>query len=129
MIDKEKVRIMTHIAVYEKKHGKNDIMKAQYYQKDYVSLKNFKMQLSVTFALIILFSIEFSSTVMDSLTTTTTYTLIHLGIKYIIVWVLFIVGYTILSTMNYNKEYMESKERIKEYEKLLQDLEKIQLEQ
>ncbi|PKM95167.1 MAG: hypothetical protein CVU84_07540 [Firmicutes bacterium HGW-Firmicutes-1] len=126
MLDNEKVCLMTKIAVYEKSKGKQDIMRAQYHQKDYISLNNFKMQLSVTFALIILFSIEFSSIVMDSSVTATTTLLIGIGVKYLLIWLLFMIGYTILSTINNKKEYLESKHRIEEYETLLNDLDKIQ---
>ncbi len=39
MLNNDKVRVMTRLAIYEKKRGKEDIGLSQYYKKDYIRLQ------------------------------------------------------------------------------------------
>ena len=38
MLDKRKIRLMTRAAIYEKRHGEEDLKVSGYYKKDYTSL-------------------------------------------------------------------------------------------
>lgn len=125
MLDNEKVRLMTQIAIYEKGKGKKDIKRVQFYEKDYISYNNFKMQVSVTFALIFIMGLEFANIVLDNLAVINYYNFIWLAVKYIILWVIIMITYTTLSTITNKKDYRKSKERIETYEDLLNDLEAI----
>lgn len=125
MLDNEKIRLMTQIAIYEKGKGKNDIKRVQFYEKDYISFNNFKMQVSVTLALIFIMGVEFANIILDNLAVITAYNFIWLAVKYVIIWVIFMITYTIISTITNRKNYIKSKERIGTYEVLLNDLEAI----
>lgn len=122
MIDNEKVKLMTQIAIYEKNEGREDLKMASFYQKDYISFNNFKMQLSLTFALLIVFGIEFAMILMDQFSTITINELIFAGIKYVVVWLVFMVFYTAALTRTNKKYYKSFKKRIEKYEKMLKDL-------
>ncbi len=126
MLDQEKVKLMTKLAIYEKNIGKEDLKKMEFFKTDFISFNNFKMQFSVTLALIFFFSIEFSEIVMDHIANITEYNFIGLGIKYLTIWVAFMIVYTLISTINNRIEFSKSKSRINEYEKMLKNLEKIQ---
>ena len=39
MLNNDKVRVMTRLAIYEKKRGKEDIGLSQYYKRDYIRLQ------------------------------------------------------------------------------------------
>ena len=39
MLDKRKVRLMTKLALYEQKEGREDMKISAYYKKDYISMK------------------------------------------------------------------------------------------
>lgn len=39
MLDKNKIRLMTKMSIYEKNHGEADFRISSYYRKDYASLK------------------------------------------------------------------------------------------
>lgn len=123
MLDNEKIRLMTQIAIYEKGTGKYDIKRAQYYEKDYISINNFKMQVSVTFALIFIMGVEFASIILDNLAVITAYNFVWLAVKYIVIWIVLMVAYTTISTITNRKNYLKSKERIETYEELLNNLE------
>lgn len=126
MLDQEKVKLMTKLALYEKNSGKEDLKKMEFFKSDYISFNNFKMQSSVTLALVIVFGIEFSKIIIDNIANITEFNFIALGVKYLTIWVGFMVVYTIISTINNRIEYSRSKARIDEYEKMLKNLEKIQ---
>ena len=38
MLDEKKIRLMTELAKYEKKHGKEDLRISRYYRSDYLGL-------------------------------------------------------------------------------------------
>ena len=40
MVNMRKVRLMTKLAIYEKKEGKEDIHLGKFFRRDYVRLKN-----------------------------------------------------------------------------------------
>lgn len=39
MLNNDKIRVMTKLAIYEKKSGKEDIKLSQYYKRDYIRLQ------------------------------------------------------------------------------------------
>jgi hypothetical protein len=125
MLDNEKVRLMTQIAIYEKGKGKDDIKRVQFYEKDFISYNNFKMQVSVTFALLFIMGVEFANIVLDNLAVINAYNFIWLAVKYVIIWVILMITYTTLSTIANKKTYSKSRKRIETYEALLNDLEAI----
>lgn len=126
MLNHEKIRIMTKLAIYEKNKGKEDKNVMEYFKTDYISFKNFKMQMGVTFALIVILGFEFANIVLDNLAKITDFDFVGLGIKYLSIWIVLMVGYTIIS-IGYNRmEYNRIEKRIQEYDRLLKNLEKIQ---
>lgn len=126
MLDQEKVKLMTKLAIYEKNSGKEDLKKMEYFKSDFISFNNFKMQISVTLALFFIFGIEFSKIILDHIANITEFNFVALGIKYLTIWIGFMIVYTIISTINNRIDYSKSKKRIDEYEKMLKNLEKIQ---
>ena len=54
MVDKRKVRLMTKAAIYEKRHGEEDIKITGYYQKDYASLNTWITMIWVTVGFVLL---------------------------------------------------------------------------
>lgn len=126
MLNHDKVKLMTQLAIYEKNSGKTDKEKMEYFKTDYISYNNFKTQISVTIALIIILGVEFTKVVTDHLANITEYNFVALGVKYLIIWVIFIGIYTMISSLNNRIDYSKAKKRTNEYEKMLKKLEKMQ---
>lgn len=126
MIDKDKVKLMTQIAIYEKNHGRTDEKLYGFSQKDFISFNNFKMQLSITIVLVLIFAGEFSILAMKDLDTLSLNSIISLGIKYIIVWLIFLIIYTFNLTRINKKYYNKYKGRNKKYEEMLDILDKME---
>lgn len=50
MLNDRKIRLMTKLALYERKEGKEDIKLSKYYRTDYVRLQVLKTVVAVTFS-------------------------------------------------------------------------------
>lgn len=53
MLNKDKIRIMSRCAMYEKSQGKEDLAINRYYQGDYVRLNTLKTLIGVTIGFIL----------------------------------------------------------------------------
>lgn len=126
MLNQDKIKLMTQLAIYEKNIGKEDFKKSDFFKTDYVSYHNFLNQISVTFALLCVFGIHFAKTVSDHLANITEYNFVALGMKYLTIWAVIIGIFTVLSTIINRVEYSKAKKRLEQYEELLKKLDKIQ---
>ncbi len=54
MLNDRKIRLMTKLALYERKEGKEDIKLSKYYRTDYVRLQVLKTVVAVTFSYILI---------------------------------------------------------------------------
>ena len=63
MLNNNKIRLMTKLAVYESKEGKEDISLSKYYKTDYVRYQTIKSIISVTigYALILVLIFMYKS--------------------------------------------------------------------
>lgn len=124
MLNREKVKIMTKLAMYEKSTGREDKEIMNYFKVDFISFNNFKTQVGVTIALLLIFGSETASIIMQNLPTITDYDFIGLGKKYLIIWIGVIILYTIISSLYHRGRYNLAKKRIDDYQSLLHKIEK-----
>lgn len=125
MLDFKKIRLMTKIAVYEKKDGKEDIHLSKYYKTDYVRFQILKSIISTTigYALIIAMIVFYRMEYLIKNAITLDYKLIGtyvLGI-YLVVITLYGVG----SAIGYSLKYDASRKKLSRYFKLLKRLKKV----
>ncbi|MCT4599177.1 MAG: hypothetical protein N4A50_15015 [Vallitalea sp.] len=122
---KEKVKIMTRLAIYEKNVGKDDFSVNSYFKSNYVSYNNFKTRLGVAFAMLIIFGADIVRQLSQNINNALEFDYIKMGARYIIILVVVLTIYTIISTMIYKKRYKKAQVRISQYKKLLNKLDKI----
>lgn len=116
MIDKNKIKLMTIMAVYDKNHGDKDRQIEGFYKGSYVYRKNCVTRIGVIFGIFILFCFY----VLDNLIVRE---FDFAGFDYlsaIVRWGLFTISllviYTIIGTIKFGKEYEEAAKRLKGYE-------------
>lgn len=126
MLDQNKVRLMTKLAMYEQNEGKYDIEMMNYYKSDYVSLKVFKINLSITIFLILIFIANFAIYFINSLDNFKKMDILFIGGIYLVVWIVFMLISTYVCTRIYKKRYIEASSRINKYEKMLNELQRMQ---
>lgn len=125
MLNFKKIRLMTKIAVYEKKDGKEDIYLSKYYKTDYVRFQVLKSIITATigYALIIAMILFYKMEYLIKNAITLDYKLI---VTYILGFYLMVITlYGLGSVIGYSMKYDASRKRLSRYFKLLKRLEKI----
>lgn len=115
MLDERKVKLMTKMALYEQKEGKEDFKVSAYYRKDYASVHTIYSILWMTVGYILLI-VLIGFAAMDSLTANMTLSVIVLLTGSIIIGyflVVFIGG--VASHQFYNNKHQEAISRVKKY--------------
>ncbi len=125
MINEEKVKIMTKIAMYEQGKGRKYLPVSKYYRSDYIGLALIKNFFLVTIGYIMAIAavaVYFGEYLMENLHKMD---LVSLGIYIIIGYVAALVGYSILTYIQYSVKYFKAKKSVKEYYTQLTELSKI----
>ena len=125
MLNFKKIRLMTKLAVYEKKDGREDIQLSKYYKTDYVRYQVLKSIISATIgyaliiALIVFYKMEYlikNAVVLD-------YKL--LGTYLLAFYLMTITIYGLGSVALFSMKYDASRKKLSRYFKLLKRLEKV----
>ena len=125
MINEEKVKIMTKIAMYEQGKGRKYLPVSKYYRSDYIGLALIKNFFLVTIGYVMAIAavaVYFGEYLMENLHKMD---LVYLGIYIIIGYVAALVGYSILTYIQYSVKYFKAKKSVKEYYTQLTELSKI----
>jgi uncharacterized membrane protein len=121
-VNKEKVKIMTNLAIYEKNVGKEDFTVNGHFKSNYISYNNFKTRLGILVAMCIILGGDLMRRVTRDLNSLGDINYISLGIKYLVILVVVLAFYTVISTIIYRKRYRSAEIRIAKYKKLLNKL-------
>jgi hypothetical protein len=121
-VNKEKVKIMTNLAIYEKNLGKDDFTVNNFFKSNYISYNNFKTRLGVAIAMCIIFAGDLMRRITKDINNITEIDYVSIGIRYLIILAIVLTIYTILSTFIYKKRYKNAETRIEKYKKLINKL-------
>ncbi len=125
MLNTNKVRLMTKLALYETKEGKEDIRLSKYYKSDYVRYQVIKSIICATFGygLILLLIFIYKSENLIRNAVNLNYKAIGTNILGIYIIVIAIYGLGALA--GYSIKYDLSRKKLSRYYKLLKRLNKI----
>mgnify|MGYP000017347138 CR=1 FL=1 len=125
MLNNEKIRLMTKLALFESKTGKQEIRLSKYYKPDYVRYQVIKSIISATvgyalvLALIILYKSEYlikNAVKLDYKT---------IGLYLLGFYIIVVAIYGLSSIVIYSRKYDLSRKKLGRYYKLLKRLEKM----
>ena len=125
MINEEKVKIMTKIAMYEQGKGRKYLPVSKYYRSDYIGLALIKNFFLVTIGYIMAVAavaVYFGEYLMENLHKMN---LVSMGVYIIVGYVAALVGYSILTYIQYSVKYYKAEKSGKEYYIQLTELSKI----
>jgi len=120
--DFEKIRIMSKMAVYDKRGFEKDAKSNHYFRHDYIYKKNMRMRfflglgcliLALFYAMYLIGVDEVDIFTMDYF---------QLLMRVLAVGVVIMVGYSLIGTILYTREFELSQKRIGEYFKLMDNL-------
>lgn len=125
MVNEEKLKIMTKLAMYENGEGKKNLPVSRYFRSDYIGLaliKNFFL-VTIGYGIILLvLAAYFSDYLMSNIHRMN---LVNTGIYLIGGYVILLVFYTLLTYIVYSVKYFLAKRSIKKYYEELTRLNKI----
>lgn len=115
MLNEERVRLMTKLASYEEKEGKEDFRISAYYRKDYAGIRTWQTFLWVTVGYILLMGIA-ALAYLDVL-------LKHLTVPFAIIcgggvvvgYIVIVIIYAIIAHDIYQKKHNNARKRVKKY--------------
>lgn len=122
MINEERIILMTKLAAYEKGEGKRNMAVGKYFRGDYISLHLLKTVISGTVAFVIGFGIYllyYFEELMENLYNIDFASFAHNVIYY---YVVFIVGYGLLTYIVFTFRFVKAKKGIKRYYQNLKKL-------
>jgi hypothetical protein len=125
MLNTNKVRLMTKLALYETKEGKEDIRLSKYYKTDYVRYQVIKSIICATvgYGLILLLIFIYKSESLISNAVTLNYKVI--GTYILGIYIIVIAIYGLGALAGYSIKYDLSRKKLSRYYKLLKRLNKI----
>ena len=122
MLNEDKIKLMTKLALYEQGKGKESIKSNKYYKKDYVGLMMINTALTITFAYLlcvflwVIYKLDYlvDNIVLISIPT--------LGAKLLMIYIIVLVIYMLISYVVYSVKYLKMQEDNIVYYEDLKDL-------
>lgn len=125
MLNEEKVRVMTKLAIYEQGEGKEYLPISKYYRSDFIGLALIKNFFLVSIAYVVLVALIALYYLDELLETIHKMNLIRLGAKIIIGYIVLLIVYSVLVYVIRTVTYSRAKKSIKNYYMQLGKLTKI----
>lgn len=125
MINEEKVKIMTKLAMYEQGKGKKHLPVSKYYRSDYIGLALIKNFFLVTIGYLLAVAavaVYFGEYLLENIHKMN---ILALGAYIVIGYVAAVAGYSILTYIQYSVRYYRAKKSVKGYYSQLTELNKI----
>ena len=126
MLNEERIRLMTKMASYEEREGKEYMPIKQYYRKDYVSYEMIKTFLTSTiaFGILVLCWLVYSMADLSELLNGGN--LMDLGFSILIWYLVFVAVYQIIAFIVYSRRYKKATASMKKYYSTLKKVKKLQ---
>ena len=124
MLNENKVKMMTKMAIYEKNEGRKMIKTAKYFKSDYIAFGVLRTLITTTIAFIImlvmgvLYNIDKIITDINNLD----YSAIVTGI--IICYIVMLILFSVIALIVYSRQYDDSRKGLKRYFSRLNKLER-----
>jgi uncharacterized membrane protein YesL len=129
MLNNRKIRVMTKLALFEQKEGKEDITMSKYYKTDYVRLNVLKTVVNVTigYVLILLMIGMYKAEYIISKAVTLDF--IRIGQYILGFYIMIMTIYITCSIIGYSIKYDQSRKNLSKYYKTLKKLSNIYQEE
>lgn len=125
VLNEQKIKVMTKLAIYEKNEGKKYIPVNRYFKGDYVGLNMLKTFISATaaFFLIMFLSLFYrADSIMDHLTTIN---VMKWGKDILMIYLGYLILFMVMAYIVYGARFESAKKSLKTYSAGLKQLQKI----
>ncbi len=122
MLNEEKIRLMTKLALYEEKNGKKALSSNKYFKNDYISINMINTVLTVSFAYLLGLVLWIVYKVDYFMQEITNIDLITLGKQVLIIYVIVLIIFLFISYVVYSIRFREMKSTNQAYADNLKEL-------
>jgi len=122
MLNEEKIVLMTKLASYEKREGKESMAIGRYFRGDYVSLHLLKSVILATIAYAVGVGIYLLYNIEDLLEQIYSLDFAYMARNFISIYVIFVVAYCCLTYIVFTHRYIKAKKSIRRYQHNLKKL-------
>lgn len=122
MLNNDKIRLMTKLALYEQKEGKKHIAGGKYYRSDYVSLAMINSAIIATLAYILILGSIVLINIETILSIITTFDMLELGRIVVISYIIYMLIYLTITYIVSRLKYDNIKSELKNYDNNLKEL-------
>lgn len=123
MLDEKKIRLMTELAKYEKKHGKEDLRISRYYRSDYLGLTLFKNFFLASIGYLVVLGLICSYFLDELLDNIHRMNILLMGVAVIGGYIITLTVYSVVTYTIHSLRYSRSQRSVKEYQQKLKELE------
>lgn len=129
MVNEDKVKLMTKLATYEKKEGKENLPVMQYYREDYIVYHVMKTAISATIAYVLLVVAVCVARSQYLLENVHKMTMEQIGGRVFIGYIVMLAVYITAGLIFYIRKYENARESVKRYLHWLKQLNSFYKEQ
>lgn len=129
MVNEDKVKLMTKLATYEKKEGKENLPVMQYYREDYIVYHVMKTAISATIAYVLLVVAVCVARSQYLLENVHKMTIEQIGGRVFIGYIVMLAVYITAGLIFYIRKYENARESVKRYLHWLKQLNSFYKEQ
>ena len=125
MLNEERVKRMTKLALYETRGGSEELKISSYFKKDYISMKVLSSVIWLSIAYIValaLLGVSFMNILMENLTIGI---LVAIVVLTILVYVALLITYIVVAGKLYKKRHARAYHRVKRFKQDLAELESL----
>lgn len=122
MLNEEKIRWMTKASIYEKRQGRIDLGRNEYFMGDYVRLHLLKNGISLTIAYILLVGLYVVYKIEEIFDMAANMQLGLLLKEMLLFYVILLVIYTGIGIVYYAWQYQSSSKQVKKYYRILRHI-------
>ena len=115
MVNEERVRLMTRMECYEAKEGRKNVAIGNYFRGDYIGLQVIKSVISATIAYILIFAMFILYDFEVFMADIYKMDLLDFAKSVIIYYLIFTVGYAVISYGVYTYRYTRARKSLKTY--------------
>lgn len=125
MLNEDRIKVMTRLAVFEKEHGRENEIASRFYKADYISYYMIWTGIMTTIAYVLGLGLFFALNFERYMENMHKMHLWEQGKIMIAIYVIILTAMLMLSWFIYRRRYKKAKKGLEEYCDLLHELEKI----
>lgn len=122
MLNEEKVKLMTKLAIYEQNEGKDDLPLSKYYRTDYLTLKMINSAIAMTVGYLVLLLTILLVNVEEMLAKMVSIDILSMGKVLLLIYAILFAINMVVTYFVYSYKFKKSRKNLNKYNDKLKEL-------